>query len=367
MISLFSRIFPTPAFIRFPAVGFDISDQSIKIAELKQTTRGIILRQYGRISLSPGIVKDGKVIDGKRFVAILQEAKKNFDLSFVRASLPEEQAYLFTEEIPLVDAKEIRQTIELSLEQHIPIPSRETVFDYDIVSVTDKTIVVQVIAMHSETISKYLALFEEAGINVLSFELEAQAVARVIVPKTDAGTYMVLDIGETSTGMSIISHGRVWSTVSLDTSGDILTKVIEEKLAVPHDQAETLKQTIGLLPDVENTLVRDVLLGPIALLRDELNTRLIFWHTHKNDDVIPHGKVEHVYLCGGNANMKGLSEYLSQTLRLPVSLAKLWEVIPHPSHYIPDMEQEASLGYATALGLALGSLNDDGLDTSISI
>lgn len=364
MTSLFSRIFPTPAYLRFPAVGFDISDQSIKIAELKQTSRGVVLKQYGRITLAPGIIKEGKVMDSKRFVNVLQEAKKKFDLSFIRASLPEEQVYLFTEEIPQVDTKEIRQTIELSLEQHIPIPSRDTVFDYDIVSVAEKSLIVQVIAMHSETISKYLALFEEAGIKVLSFELEAQSVARVVAPKTDEGTYMVLDIGETSTGMCIVSRGRVWSTVSLDTSGDMLTKAIEEKLGVPHDQAESVKQTVGLFPDAGNTLVRDVLLGPMAALRDELNTRLVFWHTHKNDDVIPHGKVEHVYLCGGNANMKGLPEYLSQTLHLPVSLAKLWEVIPRPDHYIPDMEQNESLSYATALGLALGSLVDDISDTT---
>jgi type IV pilus assembly protein PilM len=330
----------------------DISDKSIRYGELIATPAGLRLGRFGYEKIPPGIVVSGKIENEPELVRILRDLTRRLHLHFVRISLPEEQMYLFTIALPAVTAGDLREAILLQLEEHIPLKASDTTFDYEIVSKTDQTIWVEVLAISNSTIESYLSIFEKSGLVPLSFELEAQAIARAVIPRDNPNPVMIVDFGEARTGASIAHDGRVFFTTTLDIGGITLTNMIAKNFSVSFEEAEKMKVSYGLGNTADTNDIFPAILNGISVLRDELNRHYIYWKTHE-DDGIKHEKLDRIILCGGEANLTGLSTYLESSMMLKVENANVWVNVSDMKISVPDMSFEESFGYATVIGLAL--------------
>src|SRR3989344_4861535 len=130
--SLILKYFPPPHYLLKPAAGLDISDRSVKFIELGWENGLVVLKKYGEETIPPGVVESGKIVDEAKLVQALESLRQRFKLEYVAASLPEEEAYLFSVKLPLMKKSEIYESIRLQLENHIPLPADKSVFDYEI-------------------------------------------------------------------------------------------------------------------------------------------------------------------------------------------------------------------------------------------
>lgn len=157
----------------------------------------------------------------------MKEMHKTIKRTFVCVSLPEEQVYIFNVTIPSMKSSDVRNAIMLQLEDHVPIATIDAVFDYDLFIQTDTEMTFQVAVISLQTvIDSYFTLFEGTGFTPLSFELEAQSIARAIVPEEDKRAFMVIDFGETRTGISVVYKGLVLFTSTIDVGGHNLTEAV---------------------------------------------------------------------------------------------------------------------------------------------
>lgn len=353
MKKLYSRHFPTPSFLAMNSCALDISDLSIKYGELLATPLGLRLGRFGKENIPPGVIVSGKIEKEAELIKILKDLAKRERLHFVRISLPEEQMYLFTLALPKMKEDEIRDTILLQLEEHIPLQAIDTTFDYDIISEDGQSIYVEVLAIATEMIESYLSVFRASGLVPLSFELEAQAIARAVVPVNDPSAVLIVDFGEARTGASIAYNGRVFFTTTLDIGGTNLTNMIAKNFSISFEKAEELKRSHGLRETPLNTEdIFPAILNGLSVLRDELNKQYVYWKTHEEPG-IKHEDISHIILCGGDANLAGLAEYLESSMSLRVENANAWVNVSDMKISVPDMSFEESFGYATMLGLAL--------------
>lgn len=355
-----SRVLPPPRFLTLPAVGVDISDTSMKYVALEGSARpdaSHTLRLWGDIAIPDGAVHRGEVNDIEKLTGALREFRDKTGASFVRVSLPEERAYLFETQIKRdVPASEVRNTLEFRLEENVPIPSREVFFDYEVLpqNIGEKTAQVVVVAYARDTIVKYHEACVAAGLVPLSFEVEAQAMARASVPLGQAGTVMVVDFGKTRTGVGIVTNGVLMYTSTIDIGGADLSaamrKVLGDKL---EEELTTIKNSQGLIRGVDDVRVHDALLSAVSVIKDELATRMQYWHAKE----APHEtrRIAKVVLCGGSVNLKGLPEYLRETLGIPAERANVWTNVFSLDTTVPPIEKRFSYGYATAVGLALSA------------
>ncbi len=349
------RFFPTPSFLKIPSVGFDISDRSIKYCFFEDIQGELVLAGYERIPLPLGLVTSGKITDPVGLKKILNEIASKLKRHHVRVSLPEEQVYLFSVKLPILKSDEVRGGIALSLEEHVPISSAEALFDYDLVKKTKSDLIMQVAATSQEIVDSYMEVFEGTPFVPLSFELEAQALARAIIARNDPGTHMIVDFGETRTGISIVSGGYVLFTSTIDVGGHNLNDAIAKHFNITIDEAKAKKEMYGLEGGGrDESNIMPAVVGSLSALQDEINKHYIFWHNHPYDDGSERPKIDGIYLCGGEANIKGVDNYLTQTLRTKVQKANPWVNISDFTHIIPDLPYKDSLAYATAFGLALG-------------
>ncbi|PIZ86167.1 hypothetical protein CO033_01760 [Candidatus Nomurabacteria bacterium CG_4_9_14_0_2_um_filter_32_10] len=356
---LFKRFFPTPKFLSLPSFGLDISDESIKYIELVKTKDCIRVNRYGEKKIPVGIIESGKIKDQKKMEEILVELREEEGLKTVRVSLPEEQVYLFNLKLGKLGLENVREGIELSLEEYIPISAEDAIFDYELLSEDEQSLKLQVAAIPKNVINEYLSVFKNSKIVASSFELEAQAIVRSIIKKDDPETYMIVDFGKTRTGIFIVSNGVVIFTSTLDMGGVMLSNMIEKDLNISFDEAEKKKKEFGLKRNASNTEIFSVILNGVSILRDEIVKHFLYWHTHKDEEGKDRPPIKKVILCGGNSNLIGLAEYFSVSVKTSVELADVWINIMKTDKNIPEMSFDQSLTFASALGLALRDFEHD--------
>lgn len=336
------------------AWALDISDQSIKYGLLKEGYFGFHLKSYGQERIPEGAIVSGKIENINSLLGVIKNIKEKTKMKFVRVSLPEEQMYIFSIVLPKIKHSEIRETILFQLEEHVPLEPNECVFDFEILVETTDKIVVLVAATAVAIIESYLSLFEQAGLVPVSFELEGSAIARAIVPESDKNSYMIVDFGETRTGISITSGNKVVFSSTLDMGGRTITEMIAKNFKLSEEEAEKLKKTFASDSSGDAKDVFPIILNNLSVLRDELAKHYRYWQTHDYEGGSVHKKIDKILLCGGDSNLSGIVDYLSATMRVPVVYGNAWSNILDIEKHVPEMPFDQSLSFVTVLGLALG-------------
>ncbi len=356
--SIFYKLFPPPKFLAMPVVGLDISDESIHFVELSPAKGGCKIKRFGEKKIPEKIIESGEIKKPEEFVKILASLKSEFSSHFVNVSLPEQRAYLLKLRIPRVKKKEIRGSLELQLEDNVPISPAEAVFDYETIRVDkgESTMDVSLSVLPRKIVENYIETIKDAGLTPLSFEIEAQAIARGAVLEGDDGTFMIIDFGRTRTGISIVSKGVTRFTSTVEIGGAALTRAIKKTLSISFEEAEKVKKEKGVSGQDKNSELFLTMMSIAGVLKDEANKHYIYWHTHKDSSGEKRPSIEKIILCGGDSNLAGLTDYLSVGLRIPVELANSMVNINSSDRYIPDMPFSDSLRFTTAIGLALRQL-----------
>ncbi|MCB9810662.1 MAG: pilus assembly protein PilM [Candidatus Nomurabacteria bacterium] len=360
VLSSLTKIVPPPSFMVMPSVGVDISDTSMKYVSFHPSLRSDrlrVLKEWGDIKIPKDVLERGEILDPKGMVNALKEFKATTKADYIRVSLPEERAYIFETEIKRnVPPKEIRNVLEFRLEENVPIPARDAIFDYEIIpSYTNQNMVKVVVAAYQrETILKYYDVCREAGLTPLSFEVEAQAMARAVVSNDNDDVVMLLDFGKTRTGVGIVGGQSLLYTSTIDLGGKQLSQMLRKTLGdVPEDELTKIKNTIGLITETDDTKVYDALISTISVIKDEIALRMQYWHQRgSNRD---ERRIKKVIICGGSGNLRGLPEYLTEMLGAKCVRGNVWQNAFDTSVMIPPIEKRYSYGYATAIGLAIKS------------
>lgn len=360
------------------AFGLDISDLSLKIIKLKKKGKFLTLASFGESEIKPGIIKEGEIRDEEKLAEIIKEAIKKvkgekLKTKYVIASLPEEKAFLQVIQMPKMSEEDLKSAVIYEAENYIPLPIEEVYLDFQIVPPIYNHLDhfdVLIAALPKKIIDPYLSSLQKAGLSPLAFEIESQAIARALVKdEISPSPILLIDFGQTRTSFVIFSGHSLRFTSSIPVSSDSFTEIISKTLGVSLAEAERLKRKYGLTEKIELKIkdkkteikkerrkVFEALVPALVDLIQQIKRYLEYYKTHASHEHLPaKGKgVSKILLSGGGANLKGLPELLSLELKIPVELGNPWiNILEEGQKKIPELPFEKSLGYTTALGLAL--------------
>ncbi|PJE73416.1 MAG: hypothetical protein COV02_02790 [Candidatus Terrybacteria bacterium CG10_big_fil_rev_8_21_14_0_10_41_10] len=351
--NMIADFFPPPKYLAMSPVCLDISDRSIKYIELRNKKDNITVERFGAYSVPQGLVENGEIKDKEKMVDLLKSIKLKLGSVYVIASLPEEKAFLSRIKLPKMEIDEMRNSIELQLDEHVPLSAKEAVFDFEVVNYSreDGHADVNLVAFPKYFVNGYRDLFTEAGFVPIVFEMEAQAFARAIVPRTNDSAIMVIDFGRTRTTFAIVSVGKVHFTTTIKASGEDVKKAIMKNLQVDQFEADGLKREEGILNEKADQKVFVSAMPTIEAIKDEALKQIYYWDS-KNEEGEA-SEIKKVLLCGGEASLKGLAEYLGRSIGIKTEIGNPWVNVSSFDKYIPSIEKNVSLLYSTAIGLAL--------------
>ncbi|MDI6603241.1 MAG: type IV pilus assembly protein PilM [Patescibacteria group bacterium] len=360
------------------AFGLDISDLSLKIIKLKKRGKLLGLASFGESEIKPGIIKEGEIKNEEKLAEIIKEAIKKvkgekLKTKYVVASLPEEKAFLQVIQMPKMTEEDLKSALIYEIENYIPLPIEEIYLDFQIVPPVYNHLDhcdVLLAALPKKTVDPYLSSFKKAGLQPKAFEIESLSVSRALI-KDEVSTFPVLliDLGATRTSFIVFSGCSLRFTSSIPVSSGGFTEIISKNLKVSLAEAERLKIKYGLeekvklkIKDINMEIEREerkifeALIPALVDLIQQIKKHLAYYQTHAcHEHLPPNGKeISKILLCGGGANLKGLTELLTLKLKIPVELANPWvNILPEDQREIPELPFEKSLSYTTALGLAL--------------
>ena len=94
----------------------------------------------------------------------------------------------------------------------------------------------------------------------------------------------------------------------------------------------------------------------IAEEKDRRKTKSNGGHLYISKNGKKDKSISQIILCGGNATTPGLQEYFSVGLKISVDISNVWiNVFSSDSQYLPPIDFKHSLGFASAIGLALSN------------
>lgn len=354
----FFGAFPPPEIMRMSAVGLDVSDHSVRFVRISDSLKGHYLSGYAHRTIPSGAMASGNIKNVEAIKAVLTELKATHDFSFIHASIPEEKAYLYRTFVPRPKSREaFTDAVSFTLEENVPLTPAEAVFDYQVINDRrkDGEIEVGVTVLPQSVVHMYMELFHSVGIVPLSFEIEAQSIARAVVPRGDSDTVMVVDIGSSRTGISVVRAGVVAFTATLDLGGGALDDAIMKYFNVSKEEAVKIKHERGLVKNKNNKELFDSIVATMSALKDEIRKRIMYWDTHTegHDKSRRVSSISEVIITGRDATLPGFADYFSSTLKIPVRLASAWVNMQDREGYVPPMSFRESLGFTTAIGLAI--------------
>jgi len=212
------------------------------------------------------------------------------------------------------------------------------------------------VATSKTNVSKYLSLFEKAGLFVMALETESIASARLVntfrrkfeQDYNPEQAVLVVDIGSSTTIVSVVKNELVLFSQCLGSGSDAMTKVIAMTYDLDEHTAETYKVTYGLNPNFAEGKFADVLKPLAEMLLENVSKTISFFMT-KVPNTIP----SVVYLTGDGSQLPNFADYASKKLKMPVVIVDGLSCL-NLSNELKELSKESpKIGHNVALGLAL--------------
>lgn len=343
--------------------GIDINDSSIKIVKLRKKRRGFVLVSFNDVKIKQGVIKEGIIQDKETLANIIKMAcstvkGKKLGTKYAVVSLPEEKSFSQLIQMPKMTEEELRLALPIEAENYIPLAIDKSYLDFQVVSPhknNSKQLDVLINVMPKSIIDSYVLCCKKAGLIPCILEVESQSIARALLKNKDnTSSVIIIDLGHDSTSFIIFSGGSIRFTCSIPISSQQLTQAISDNLGVDLHKAEILKAKYGLDKEGKDPYGIDKIMEPILHdLVTQVKKYIDFYHghaSHENSLSKSNGKIEKIILSGGGANLKNISDFLSEELKISVEIGNPFINIITPKNNFPHGN---ILSLTTALGLAL--------------
>lgn len=349
-------------YIFLPIVGFDVSDRSIKYISFRSRSAPPILF-FGEIPIQEGIIKNGEIMNEDAFVALLaawlRREQKKLPSRYVAASLPEEKAFIRIIQLPKVKKDAVGDAVLWEIEAHVPLPKEEIYYGYEIIEPLENSLDhfdVMITAFPKVIVEGYARVFTRAGCIPVALELESQAIVRAAAPRIrEQKAIIIVDFGYTRTSLIVFAGGAIIFTSTFALGGKDLETNIARGLGVDGEKARAIKITHGLNRKEFGGELFASLSPAISALADEIKRASEYYKEHAKHRHGAAEEVSEIFLVGGDANLLGITTYLSATTKIPANIADVFTRFTENAgiRFIPEIPKNQSLGYATAIGLAL--------------
>lgn len=343
------------------AFGLHISDRALKLVLLRPRVslwnKALPIVDIAAEKKMPeGIIVGGEI---KKRDLLLVEMRELLNQNRIKkisrnvgvvANLPESKTFLKFVTLGGKTDEEINNHILKSVTSEIPLPQDELVTDTQIFKNQTGTHSALIGAAAKSSVDAFTSVLEEIGMTIFALEPESIATARAVLPiASEDGlkkTEMIIDIGSEKTSAIFTTGCIPRLTTLVPFSGNLLTKIIAEKLNTTYEKAEEIKTRCGLNIKKCDGALKIVLNDIINELVSHLKNAIKFYHLQ----FIDAPKVGIIHLSGGGAYLLKLDSIISRELRIKARLADIFRNVSLPKG---NDNSSPILHYATAIGLSL--------------
>lgn len=341
-----------------PIFGLDIGHGSLKVMQLEQPPAkaaknfrprlvGYGFATFDKAAQDNGVVVQPEIIAKAAHELFGKQLIGDITTRRVALAIPAYRTFTRSLNLPKLRDAELKEAVELEAEQYISVPLEELYLDYQVVKETANGLDVFLVAVPQAIVDSYLELTQVMGLETVLIEPTLSSAGRLFMvdAQSDVAS-IIIDFGSQSSDISIVDkHVLVAGTVQ--GGGESFTASIQSQLGVSPQEAGLIKTRYGLGRSKEQAAIKQTLEPTLAQIVKEIR-RMIRYYEERYGSDRPIGQI---IALGGGANMPGLSEYLTEALRLAVRHTDPWQYLENKNLELPKAADRPM--YATVAGLSL--------------
>lgn len=331
------------------ATGIAIGRASATIAQVSKRGGSLSLERYGHFSLDEMKAEGIDVERPDRVVSALLNRlrERRIRTGEIALGVSGRDAIIRYTHLPPMPEWRLKLVMQYEIADVSEKSGAPLSADYRVLGASKEGSVVLVAMAKDERVDEWVQAFSKSGVEVISASPLPVALSnsyRFLGEKAEEGTTLVLDVGRSSTDVSIIEEGRLTFARSVAAGGDLLTDKIARALDIDRDDAEKKKlegegkEHLGEGLRQLSSLVK----ASLEFAKQQLKLDGLY--------------VNRVAVCGGAARTDGLAAALGGAAS---SEAALFDPIGAiDASRLPDADRADAEAHpheaAAAIGLALG-------------
>ncbi|HVL39007.1 MAG TPA: type IV pilus assembly protein PilM [Fimbriimonadaceae bacterium] len=350
-------------FKRKAFVGIDLGHHSMKAVQVEKMGGGWKVTRVVNAATPEDAIKDSVVVDPEIVGAALRQLLRDAGISasYANIAVSGGSVVVRSVRIPRMPEATLRKSIKFEASRYVPSSVEDSYIEFEILGqADDQQMDVLVVAAPKDVVESRVKACEQAGLEVEAVDVEAFAAYRSLI---EAGmlqeyaedTIALVDIGASTTNMSVIRKGVFAMTRSIPQGGHTLTEALKAYFKLSYEDAESGKAQLDmteLIQDggpIENPPLR-VLQPHIDDLIREIRRSLNYYQSQQNEGAQAN-PVNKILLAGGGAKMLGMAQYVAHKLALETKASGVFENPLFSHSGFGDVG--AGLDLAVASGLAM--------------
>lgn len=342
-------------------LAIDIGTSSVKLAELDTTRKGWILRKFGVVTLTPGWVKEGEVLEPQSVALTIKTLIQSVKSKRKNAITGIFGNGVIVKRISMAPIEEnlISEAIKWEAEQYIPFDVNEAAIDHHVIRRSDRgagdNLDIILIGAKQEYVFRFIETLESADLKCAILDVSGFALANCFEANYGKveGLTALLNIGSGVTNLVIVENGEVIFSRDSIVGGQTYTNELHKAMGVSIAEAESLKISASLGQEVPPE-VNSILKTTTEQVVDEIRNAFEFFIATGGG-----GRVNKIYVSGGSIFIPKLVEEISAAVGVPFEVLNPFQNITFDekaltAEYIQQIQSISPV----ALGLAMRGMKE---------
>jgi len=338
-------------------IGLDIGSSSVKVVQIRESSKGLQLVNFGFEPLPPQTIVDGAIMNQGAVVEAIRTLRDNLGIKGkeVATAISGHSVIIKKIKVPPMTPEELEEQIPWEAEHHIPFSKDDVEIDHQLIGdEAGGQVELLLVAAKKEVVSDYSMVIREAKLipmvmDVAAFTIQNAFEANYTLVPEEA--IAVINVGATLSNINIIANGTSAFTRDVTVGGNAFTEEIQKRLNVSQEEAEAWK--IGSAGEGASEVVPQEVEAVIASVADgvagKFQRSLDFFLASSSDATITK-----IYLCGGSAKVPALQRALEEKSRTAVEVMDPFRKVFVDEHrFDVSFVQQHAAEAAVAVGLSL--------------
>ena len=320
---------------------------------------GLTLTAYGAADLT-GLDWEAEGAAEALLVPALREAAKSAGIKPGPLNLALNGQMVFPRftKFPTVPADKLEELVRYEVEQEVPFPIDDIVFDHQFLGQTaEGDTAAMIVAAKLDQVTKVTDAVAAVGFTPVVVDAGPMAVLNALkrsYPGLPGGT-IVLDIGAKTTSLILVENEKIYLR-SIPVAGNAITKEIAQAFGCTIEEAEALKRERGYVSlggvtedaDEISDRISKIVRTSLTRLHAEILRSINFYRSQQGG-----GAPQRMFITGGSAVLPQIDEFFRETLKIDVDFLNPFGGISFGSKINTEVLETDAFTLAESAGLAL--------------
>lgn len=342
-------------------LAIDIGTSSVKLAELDSSRKGWMLRKFGVVTLNPGWVKDGEILEPQSVAATIKTLVQSVKSKRKNVATGIFGNGVIVKRISMAPIEEnlISEAIKWEAEQYIPFDVNEAAIDHHVIRHEDRAsgenLDIILIGAKQEFVFRFIESLESADLKCTILDVSGFALANCFEANYGKvpGLTALLNIGAGVTNLVIVENGDVIFSRDSIVGGQTYTNELHKSMGVSIPEAESLKISASMGQEVPPE-VNTILASTTEQVVDEIRNAFEFFIATGGG-----GRVNKIYVTGGSIFIPNLINEISNAVGVPFEVLNPFKEVTFDEKTLTaDYVQQIQSICPVALGLAMRGMRE---------